>query len=84
MSFLNYSGPLYAKIGRKHIKLTQTAADVDAMTAQRDNLRTALQNLHTAVIARMSPDEPTDIDRLALYTAHKEAGSILKDIPEKN
>ena len=80
---MTYSGKLYGKHGRTYFPLIMTAAQVDKIEAQRDDLRTALKNLHDAVTNRMSPDEPTNIERLALYTAHKDASNLLADIPAK-
>ena len=81
MSLFTYTGKLYGKIGRRYTPLSMTSEEVDQLQAKHDALLIALKNLHDAVTNRMAPDNPTNIERLALYTAHKEASNLLKAKP---
>ena len=46
---------------------------------ERDKYRSALKGLHTTIQLRMSTDNPSPEDRLAIWSSWKAAGQVLQE-----
>lgn len=44
---MQYEGPLYAKIGRKYLRLVETSEDFDALKMENERLRAKIAHLTT-------------------------------------
>lgn len=61
------------------MQLSETKLELTAVTEQRKKYRSALKDLHSTIQRRMSSDDPTPEDRLAIWSAWKAAGQILEE-----
>jgi len=64
---------------RKIVDLTKALKAAEKVANERNKYRAALADLHSTIQRRMSADEPTPEDRLAIWSAWKAAGQILEE-----